>query len=285
MSTNSPNLTKAQRREAARAEALALKEKQAARDRRNRIITLSVLGVAIVALAGVVVFILQQGAAKDAATKVENIPLSQVQDVPKTAGEDGGIVIAKDRTAGGKVDSSVPSVAFYFDYMCPICGQFETANASSLEAMIADGKANVVLHPVSILDRQSQGTDYSTRSAAAAAWVADRDPAHFLDFHELLYTNQPRENTTGLTDEQLANFARQAGVPQDVANGIKSGDARATFGQWVFSATNEATSNEALKNPQSGGFGTPTITIDGKRWAGDWSDPANLTTAVADATM
>ncbi|WP_425956009.1 DsbA family protein [Xylanimonas sp. McL0601] len=284
MSTNSPNLSKAQRREAARAQALALKKKQEAADRRARLITMSVLGVVVVALVAVVAVLFINDHNQNAAAKVDDIPLSQVQNVPSTAREDGGIPIATDRSAGGTATAGVPEVGIYFDYMCPICGQFEQTNKAALETFVKDGTANVVMFPVSILDRVSQGTEYSTRAAAAAAWVADRAPATFLDFHEALYANEPQEQTAGHTDQELADLAKQAGVPAEVAAGIASGEARTTFGQWVFSATNSATGNKALTNPKSGGFGTPTITIDGKRWDGDWTNPTALPKAVADAT-
>ncbi|QAY69163.1 DsbA family protein [Xylanimonas protaetiae] len=283
MST-SPNQSKAQRREAARAQALALKKKQEAADRRARLITMSVLGVVLVALVAIVAWLFIRDHNNNAADAVdENLPLSEVVDVPGTAGDDAGILIAQDRSAGGTANPDVPTVGIYFDYMCPICGQFETVNKDALEAFLADGTANVQLFPVSILDRVSQGTAYSTRAASAAAWVADRAPARFLDFHEALFANEPEEQTAGHTNAEIADLARQAGVPDDVAAGIESGEARRTFGQWVTSATQAATNNDALANAQ-GGFGTPTITIDGVRWDGDWRVAGALAQAVADAT-
>lgn len=282
--SNSQNPTKAQRREAARLQALEIKKKQEAADKRARTITMSVLGVVLAALIGVVVWLFVRDNANNAAESVDtNLPLSQVETVPAGALDDGGIVLTGDRAAGGAVDDSLPTVGVFFDYMCPICGQFETANQETLEGFLADGTANVVLYPVSILDRYSQGKAYSTRAASAAAWVADRAPAQFLDFHEALFANEPEENTAGHTNAELADLARQAGVPAAVADGIKSGEARRTFAQWVTSATASATGNEGLKNPQSGSFGTPTITLNGERWDGNWTVPGTLEQAVKDA--
>jgi hypothetical protein len=87
----------------------------------------------------------------------------------------------------------------------------------------------------------------------------------------------------GLADQQLADLAEQAGVPGDVAGGIADGTARETFGEWVTATTEAATGNQALVNPQSGGFGTPTITIDGERWDGNWSETGALQQAVTEA--
>jgi protein-disulfide isomerase len=64
-----------------------------------------------------------------------------------------------------------------------------------------------VVHSVSILDRLSDGSEYSTRAASASAWVADRAPEQFSAFHESLFADQPEENTPGLSDEQIAQVA------------------------------------------------------------------------------
>ncbi|MCL1869856.1 MAG: DsbA family protein [Promicromonosporaceae bacterium] len=277
MATNGPHPSKTQRREAARAEALALRARQEAADRRARVVTASVLGLVVLALVAVVGFLVLRQHQDAAASPVANIPLAQVQSVPSTAQADGGIPVGVDRAAGGKATGGVPVVAVYVDYMCPYCGQFETVNKDGLEALLAGGKADLVVHPIALLDRSSQGTAYSTRAASASAWVADRDPKHWLDFHEALYAHQPKEQTSGLTNAQLAALARQAGVPGDVASGIGSGEARRTFGQWVYSATAAVTADPAFQ-------GTPTITIDGTRWAGSWTEPEALPKAVVAAT-
>ncbi|MEL7976582.1 thioredoxin domain-containing protein [Isoptericola sp. F-RaC21] len=269
MPTNNPNMTKAQRREAARAEALALREKEQARDRRNRIITLSVLAVALVALGVVVWVILQQGAKKN----VDDVPLADVT-MPSTAQDDGGIPVGKDGAAGTE-NADAPVIDVYLDYMCPVCGQFEQVNADSIDQMVAGGDATVVYHPISILDNASQGTEYSTRSGAAAAYVADKAPEAFPAFHAALFTNQPKENTPGLTDEQLASYAEDAGAPADVAKAIEDGTARTTFGQFVHSATLEIQKDDGFT-------GTPYVLV-GDKVVQNWNDPTALQQAVTAA--
>ena len=273
---------KAERRRAARAEALALKQKQAARDRRNRIITFGLLGAAVVALLVVFVVVLRQGTASSDRFEFADEPLADVADVPSTARPDGGIPVGTDGAAGTTTQGA-PELGIYYDYICPVCGQFEKSNGATVDTMIADGDATVVFYPVAILDRSSSGTHYSTRAAAAAAWVADRAPEAFVDFHDALYVDQPLEGTRGLTDKRLADIATNVGVPQDVADGIADGTAVDTFGQWVTSATQAAAGSSALANPQTNRFGTPTLTIDGTRWDGNWQDPSALPAAVAQA--
>jgi len=274
---SNPHPSKAERREAARAAALAIKQKQEAADRRAKIITATILGVVLAALLGVMIFLFVRNGANEAANTVEDVPLADVATAPAGVTDDGGIPLGADGAVGGTATDGVPTVAVYVDYMCPYCGQFEIVNQAGLEEMITGGTANVVVHPISLLDRVSQGTEFSTRAATASAWVADRAPEQWQAFHQALFANQPVENTPGLSDEELAQQAKDAGVPADVADAIASGEARRTFGQWVHSASRHALDEAGVQ-------GTPAVMIDGEPWTGDWTDPAALPQAVAAAS-
>ncbi|ROS78783.1 thioredoxin domain-containing protein [Cellulomonas sp. PhB143] len=265
---NQQNQSKAQRREAAIAEAKRLRDVQAARDKRVRIITISALVVALVAIVAIVLFILREG----------DKPAIDRADAPATASDDGGIPLGTSGAAGTTNDGAV-DVAVYLDYMCPICGEFEKANGQTLDDLRESGDVTEILHPISILDSQSQGSKYSTRAASAAALVADQAPDAMADFNDAMFASQPKEGTAGLTDEQIQQIAESAKVPADVAKKIGDGSAVDAFGSWVSAATDLAGGDSELQNPQ-GGFGTPTITIDGKRWDGDWSKDGALEDAV-----
>ncbi|BDZ42643.1 hypothetical protein GCM10025865_19420 [Paraoerskovia sediminicola] len=269
---NQQNLSKAQRREAAIAEAARVRDAQAARDRRVRIITISALVVALAVVVAIVVFIMNEG----------DKPALDRVDAPATATADAGIPLGESGAAGTTNEGAV-EVAVYLDYMCPVCGQFEELNGETLDSLRESGDITEVLHPVSILDRMSSGARFSTRAAAAAAFVADRAPEAMADFNDAMFVNQPEENTPGYTDDQIADIAVAAGVPDDVAEGIRNGDADSAFSGWVEAGTELASDDDALKNPQSGGFGTPTITIDGERWDGNWSEDGALEAAVTAA--
>ncbi|MFI8528375.1 DsbA family protein [Promicromonospora sukumoe] len=264
----STNQTKAQRRDAARAEALALQKKQQSSEKRNRVIVLSVLGLAVIGLVVAIVLILTEG---------QKTPMEKVDNIPAGVVENSGIPVGADGAAG-TTNEGAKTLDVYVDYMCPICGQFEQTNSASIAEMREAGDITLVVHPVSILDRASQGTEYSTRAASASAWVADRAPEQFSAFHDALFASQPAENTAGLSDEQIAQVAEQAGVPADVAAGITDGQAKDTYEEWVAASTDAATSNEDLFNAQ-GGFGTPTVLIDGERFEG-WQQPGALAAAV-----
>ncbi|WP_062213361.1 DsbA family protein [Demequina oxidasica] len=171
--------------------------------------------------------------------------------LPAGSDETGGIPVGSTGTVGVDVPGDdVTRVDIYEDFMCPICNQFEQTNAADLDELREAGEISVYYHPISILDRVSLGTDYSTRAANAAATIADQSPEHFHEFAEALYANQPEENTEGLSDATMADIAVSVGVSQDVANSIADGD----FRKWVAAATDQAS--------QDGMSGTPTVMVN-----------------------
>lgn len=265
----STNQTKAQRRDAARAEALELQKKQQAREKRNRVLVLGGLALAVIAL-GVAIWLIFAEGQKTPMERVENIPAGVVDQTGIPVGADG---------AAGTENEGAKTLDVYVDYMCPICGQFEQLNGASITEMREAGDVTLIVHPVAILDRASQGTEYSTRAAASAAWVADRAPEQFNAYHEALFANQPEEQSPGLTDEQLGQIAEGAGVPADVAAGIADGDAADTYEEWVGAATGVAGDDPDVVNPETGGLGTPTVLVDGERFAG-WQTVGALTEAI-----
>ncbi|WP_296197824.1 thioredoxin domain-containing protein [uncultured Microbacterium sp.] len=141
----------------------------------------------------------------------------------------------------------------YVDFMCPICGQFETQFGPTIDSMVADGSITLNIHPISILDRASQGTQYSTRSANAAYAVAVKHPDLALKYLQALFAQQPQENTSGLTNDQLVSIAEQVGAT-DVADDITKG----TYNQYVGYIT-----KKTPIQPGAAGPSTPTILIGG----------------------
>lgn len=104
------------------------------------------------------------------------------------------------------------TVATWVDFMCPYCAQFEEAEGETIAGLVEDGSITLEIHPISILDRASQGTEYSSRSASALYAVAEADPANAYAFFVALFDEQPAEGTPGLTDEELVQLARDSGV-------------------------------------------------------------------------
>ena len=186
---------------------------------------------------------------------------------PAGAAKDGSIAV-------GDPKPDAPVVDLYFDYMCPVCGNFEKVNGADLTKLVESGDINLHMHPLAFLDPNSDGTHYSTRAANAFATVVDKDPEHAFAFHQALYANQPEEGSKGLSDEEIAQVAKDAGVSQEAIDAFDSG----AHSAWVAKMTKTAF------DPKGGGVtGTPTIKINGEVWDGDWITEGNFLKAVEQA--
>ena len=189
-----------------------------------------------------------------------------------TAVSAGGVVAPASATESGAVLIGKPeakvTVSVYLDFLCPYCGQFERANGSALAAAIDAGTAKVEMYPMSFLDDLSAGTKYSTRAANSFVTVANHDPATALEFSQLLFAQQPAENSPGLTDATIAELASQAGAPADVVASFP----KQTYQPWVEKITQQVF--------DSGIKGTPTVKINGETFTGDLYNAGPLAEAI-----
>ncbi len=157
------------------------------------------------------------------------------------------------------IDTSTGSVSFgtgsntvdtYIDFLCPYCNQFETAEGDTIQKLIDSGEITLNVHPVTILNDYSSGTEYSSRAAGAFFSVAQYDPANAYAFLQALYENQPDENTTGLTNAEIIDIASQAGV--NVTTELEQ------------SITDNEYQAFAIEQSDASGItGTPTVLVNG----------------------
>lgn len=162
--------------------------------------------------------------------------------------------VAVDQGTAFKVGTGPVQVDLYEDFQCPICNAFEHQTGSTVKQMIDQHKITVLYHPVSILDRESNGTEYSTRSAGAAAAAAEA--GKFTQFHDVLFDNQPAEGTDGLTNAQLIQLGTSVGLGSTFANAVNN----KTYDPWAAKVTDTFSAR---------GFnGTPTILVAGKQVQG-----------------
>lgn len=278
MPTNDPRPNKAERRDEARVKAIQMREQQKTREKRNRMVAIGGLVAAVVVLVVVVALILGQtkGTTAGAAYTGDAVKLADVAK-PSTVGDNGAIPIGATGKAGEKPATGDVVVSVYLDYMCPYCHQFETANDPELATLRAAGGVVVEYHPISILDRLSSGTEYSTRASNAAAVVADQAPDKFSAFNSALFANQPAENSQGLSDAEIAKLAVTAGVPQTVVDQFTAkapGKSWRTFAPYVSALTAQASVDLGAS------YGTPTIRINGTTFKGDLYSAGPLTQAI-----
>lgn len=261
--------TKNQRREAAREAARLEREKQKQRDRLRRWLVPTVSTVAILAIAAGIVwaFVSNQPAPQSAAG-----PRNMISDGILFVADDTGAVVPVETGAIPPSGSPTPTdpdddglahIVTYVDFSCPGCKGFEEAYATSIDALVAAGVATLEVHPIAILDRAYLGSRYSSRSNNAGACVADLAPESFLDVMMAMYTNQPSEGTTGLSDNEIIDVVHGAGlVDEDVDACIED----ELFGPWVTAATTRTTTDPDLILEGAQGFTTPTITVNGEIW-------------------
>ncbi len=192
---------------------------------------------------------------------------SSASDASPSVATDAGYY----RVSGGATPKVTLSITE--DFQCPACRQFESSFGSTVEQIRGMAGVAVEYRPVAILDRSST-TRYSTRSASASACVAEATAREgnwtvWQKFHDALYAQQPPEGGSGLTDQQLAAVARDAGAG-DVGTCVE--DER--YGGWVGSITQKAN--------QNGLQGTPQVEVNGK--VVQLSTPQALMDSIAAAT-
>jgi protein-disulfide isomerase len=176
-----------------------------------------------------------------------------------------GVIVGEGGKAITELRPEPPvRVDLFSDYMCPYCGQFEVSYGETLQTLVDEGKINLVVHPVAILDQLSQGTNYSTRASIAAMTVAAMAPDAFGEFNRELFAQQPAENTEGLADAKIADIAKAAGAPDNVLPLLTNGTDAAAIGAMTQAAS------------EAGMTGTPTIALTGadgqpQRW--DYETP------------
>jgi protein-disulfide isomerase len=207
-------------------------QQQAAARRRTVTIWTSVGVLAVLIIAGLIGWGVLAGQQKSDAGKLTT---------PSVAVDDG---------TAFAVGSGPVTVDLYEDFMCPVCHTFETSTGATIKQLVTDKKVTVRYHPVAILDRASNGTEYSTRAAGAAAAAAV--DGKFVEYHDVLYANQPEENSDGLTDAKLIELGKSVGLGDSFATAVTD----KTYDSWAGKATDTFSSR--------GHSGTPTIIVDGK---------------------
>jgi protein-disulfide isomerase len=153
--------------------------------------------------------------------------------------EDGyGMVFNKDV-------KDVPFIEIYEDFQCPACQRFEGITSEYIEDLINTKKAKVAYHMLSFLGAESQ------LAANAAGCAADQ--GKFLQFHKLLYANQPPENSGAWTSSYFTTLSLGLGISD---NAYDKCIANNEYKDWVVNVANEG----AKRNINS----TPTVFINGK---------------------
>lgn len=251
------------------------RQQEAARERKQQTLIGIIVTVVVVALIAAGGFIYWNS---HRPVKKENTyeAVQKVKVKPSVANDKGGILVSK---AGvGKSVEKAPTMEIYMDFMCPGCGALHRGLDSTLTPMVKAGQINLVLYPMSFMDRLT--TDqYSARAGSAAVYIAQNDPDHFLPFVASLYEKdfQPdEENYKPVSDKRIRQQAIKAGISPAMADRALKGQYKA----WL-SALNEYTPTRKelwhTSGQNKGQMSTPTVRINGTFW-----DLGKLSTARLD---
>lgn len=226
-------MTNARTARTARDKAAELRAQAARKEARRRsTIALGVVSVIIALIVGA--FVIVQRSQDRTNTAVVT---------PANLSSNGSIVV-------GKASAPVTLVA-YEDFQCPACREFEKTSAGQIQSWINAGTLRVEYRPIAFLDRMSS-TDYSTRALNVAAAVVNSAPSAFGEFHTSLFANQPKEGSAGLSDDQLIQYAVNAGAPKAaIATAVHNG----TYEGWAATVTSDASKAKVTQ--------TPTLLVNG----------------------
>ncbi|ALV44150.1 disulfide bond formation protein DsbA [Arthrobacter alpinus] len=277
---NEPRLSKAERTAQAREQARIIRDAQLKKQKRNGWLIKGGVLVAAVAIVVIIALVVIN-------TQKANTPVADSGPVPTNMNTYGGITLGKDgaviapTTTEKTVDinnlPAAPTAAaekvidpeaigikatgtgepvqmvIYFDFMCPFCNQFETSYGAQLKALANEEKITVEYRALGFLDRFSGGTNYSSRAGAAAACVAETTPNKYQAFLDTLFANQPAENSKGLDNAKLKQYATEVGAA-DISSCVDE----KTFRPYVANTTGLASAH--------GVSATPTVFMDGEQW-------------------
>lgn len=187
------------------------------RAKQTRIAVVSAISVA--AIIGIAVQVLSSGSDAEA-----RIPAGA------SAAEGYGIVFNPNATT---------VVDVWEDPQCPACKSFETASGEFINSLARDGRAKVVFHPLSFLGDESK--------TAANALGCAADAGRFLEFHKVMYDNQPAgENTKVWTEDAMIDLGAKAGITTET---FKSCVRDETFKAWVGNIADDGAKRNVNQTP------------------------------------
>lgn len=160
-------------------------------------------------------------------------------------------------TGAISVGSGPNTLDTFIDFMCPVCNNFEQVYGDTIQDQVNAGTLTLKIHPISILDRLSQGTEFSSRAAGAMYCVAHTEPDKAVAFMQAMYANQPAEGTAGLTDGQIVQVADGAGVTD-------TGTVAACITDGTFKQYAQVITQKTPVQPNQPGISTPTLVLNGE---------------------
>ncbi|MEV0241682.1 thioredoxin domain-containing protein [Streptomyces sp. NPDC050674] len=179
-------------------------------------------------------------------------PFATAEDVPEKLEADGTTITVGDPAAKVKVH-------LYEDPRCPYCEEFETLGGGPrLREAVLDRHVATEYTLASFLDDRLGGGG-SKRAVNALRAALER--GRFVEYHEVLYANQPEESVDGFTDARLLALADQV---KDLRS--PEFDAAVKSMKYRTFVRNSEKAYELAGGPETPeGPGTPTAEVNGRR--------------------
>lgn len=282
------------RAQLARETAEKLKAQQESSAKKGKIIFTSIISVLVVMLFGVLGYVLYvNGHGNEIASKKAQDELTKIENKPTQWNDDGSFTFSKN---GGGKDAEIKgaiTVDMYNDFICPSCGNIDRTFGSTFDELLDSGKVNFRFHPLAWFNNTSPLTSesesptaektangfsdmYSTRAAAAAVYIGEKEPSKYKAFMTEMYKlgNQPCEGYKGKnaegcstdakgydpdagSNEKIQEHALAAGVSKEVAEKCTDG----TYREWIEATSKIVSSSGKIT-------GTPAFFINDNKW--DW---------------
>ena len=283
--SNNSNLGKKDRREAAREKARQDREAERKRVRRNKIFLQGGVGLAVIAIAAIVMLVIVNQPKPVELSNSTAGPSNMISGGILLAGPDADAGHHRRVQGGRQADAHRPE-------QVPGHGQHRQLHRLPVPGM--PGLRNDQCrpdpfvgqerpgdhrgHPISFLDNTSLGNRYSTRAANAAVCVANYEPEKFYDVTAAFYANQPAESTNGRTDKQILSVMSDAGAKSpEITKCVTT----QKFAAWVTATTDYLRTNPFPNTVTPSNFGgTPTVFVDGQQYKGGLTDAAAFSSFV-----
>ncbi|WP_300048843.1 thioredoxin domain-containing protein [Trueperella sp.] len=245
---NAQSVSKKERREAAREKARILREQEAKRSRRNKVLMIGGIVLVLALVAFAVLQIVGKGSKANTGDYEGTARPAALANVT----DDYGIDVNAAGVAGKVVDGAgVFSV--YSDYTCSGCINLESKYADTYHSRANAGELSVRLYPVATLNNS-----VSDNAAAAMFYVATYAPEQAWAYNDALFkrtTEAVKGGGSAPTLAEFADIAKSVGVPDDVANDLPASvDSEA----W-----REVAKNATAAFRDKGYTATPTLEVNG----------------------
>ena len=150
------------------------------------------------------------------------------------------------------VGDGADEVELWLDFYCPHCQDFEDLYGPTITELVESDAITLRVQPVALASlNAASGTRFSERSASAMYCVAEESGDAAYDFMTAVFATHPTGQ--GLTNDELAEFAADAGAPE-AAECI----ADETYADFVLAQAQELPQNA------DGSAGTPTLVVNGE---------------------